>query len=125
MLPIAANSGTVGQVQSRLSSRVRSPGRFTDAVALRSQTALTGSARPGQYRQREHGHPLPPTDPECLLYVNGGPGIFCFAPAARRWRRRSGSASGSVGERAVAAGASGPAGRLETVQKVLTRMNRQ
>jgi hypothetical protein len=47
MPPIAADSGTVGQVPSRPSSRVRSPGRSTAAVALRSQTALTGSGRPG------------------------------------------------------------------------------
>jgi hypothetical protein len=45
VLPIAANSRT-GQVPSRPSSRVRSPGSSPGAVALRSQTALTGSARP-------------------------------------------------------------------------------
>ena len=45
---------TAGQVQSRPSSRVRSPGSFTDAVGLRLQTALTGSAWAGQYLDREH-----------------------------------------------------------------------
>lgn len=42
LLPIAATSKP-GQVLSRPTSRVRSPGRFTDAVVLRSQTDLTGS----------------------------------------------------------------------------------
>ena len=36
------------------------------------------------------------------------------------WRRRCGSASGSCGERAVLAARAAPAGRLESVQKVLT-----
>jgi hypothetical protein len=45
LLPIAANSWT-GQVLSRPSLRVRPPGSSTVAVALQSQTALTGSARP-------------------------------------------------------------------------------
>jgi hypothetical protein len=35
-----------GQVRSRSSLRVRSPGSSADAVVLRSQTALTGSVRP-------------------------------------------------------------------------------
>src|SRR6185312_10012351 len=43
------------------------------------------------------------------------------APADRRWRRRCGSASGSGGVRAVSAARAAPWGRLETVQKVLTR----
>jgi hypothetical protein len=43
-----------------------------------------------------------------------------FAPADRRWRRRSGSASGSEGERAEAAARAARRGRLETVQKVCT-----
>jgi hypothetical protein len=45
LLPIATISWS-GQVESRLSSRVRSPGSSTDAVVLRSPTALTGSDRP-------------------------------------------------------------------------------
>ena len=57
LLPIAAIP-LAGQVLSRSSSCVRSPGRFTEAVALRSQTALTGSAWPWTIPQREHGHPV-------------------------------------------------------------------
>ena len=118
MLPIAAIS-LAGQVQSRSSSRVPPPGSSTAAVGLRSQTALTGSDRPWTIPQREHGHPaaeLPVTAvgqrrPESLLP---------FAPADRRWRRRSGSASGSGRRARRVGGASGPAGRLETVQKVLS-----
>jgi hypothetical protein len=51
----------------------------------------------------------------------GGPGFCVFAPADRRWRRRSGSASGSGGVRAELAARAARPGRLETVQKVLTR----
>jgi hypothetical protein len=35
--------------------------------------------------------------------VRGGPWVHVFAPADRRWRGRSGSRGGSVGERAVTA----------------------
>ena len=55
LLPIAAIS-LDGQVQSRPSSCVRSPGRFADAVVLRPQTDLTGPARPWTISQREQGH---------------------------------------------------------------------
>jgi hypothetical protein len=120
MLPIAAISGTLGQVRSRPSSRVRSPRSLTGAVALRSQTGLTGSARPRTISQREHGH-LPSSRTPACLYVNGGSGDLYYSrqPTGVR-RRRSGSASGSCGETRRVGGASGPAGRLETVQKVLT-----
>ena len=43
---------------------------------------------------------------------------FCIlAPAARRWRRRSGKVSGSEGERAVAATRAARLGRLEAVKR--------
>jgi hypothetical protein len=118
MLPIAAIS-LAGQVQSRSSSRVPPPGNSTAAVGLRSQTALTGSDRPWTIPQREHGHPAAEL-PVTAVGQRRPESPLPFAPADRRWRRRSGSASGSEGVR-VNGGASGPAGRLETVQKVLTR----
>ncbi len=119
LLPIAANSWS-GQVLSRSSSRVRSPGNSTDAVALRSQTALTGSDQPRTIRQREQGRPRVHSGTYCVL---SGP---CFVIRAsrpalarpereRQRERRPGRRGG---------GASGPAGRLETVQKVLTRRSR-
>src|SRR5579862_2924223 len=44
---------------------------------------------------------LPPAErPTCCTSMR--PGISAFAPADRRWRRRSGSVSGSDGVRAVA-----------------------
>jgi hypothetical protein len=46
--------------------------------------------------------------------------VFVVAPADRRWARRSGSFGGSGGVGRRVGGASGPAGRLEDVQKVLT-----
>jgi hypothetical protein len=48
--------------------------------------------------------------------TSGGSGpkvLLLFAPAARRWRRRSGSASGSGGVRAVSAARAARRGRLE------------
>ena len=98
MLPIAANSWS-GQVRSRPSSRVRSPGSSTGAVVLRSQTALTGSARPWTIRSGSRDAPQWTGE----LRRSSGPGLLAFAPADRRWRRRSGSASGSEGVRAVSA----------------------
>ena len=69
LLPTAANSATAGQVQSRPSSRVCAPRRFTDAVARRSQTALTGSARRGQW--------ISGSKPTCIVVreIHGGPGF--------------------------------------------------
>ena len=46
--------------------------------------------------------------------------LLLFAPADRRWRRRSGSASGSGGVRAVAAARAARRAALKTVKKVLT-----
>jgi hypothetical protein len=43
-----------------------------------------------------------------------------FAPADRRWRRRSGSVQRERRRARRGGGAGGPAGRLETVQKVCT-----
>jgi hypothetical protein len=107
MLPIAAIS-VAGQVQSRSSSRVRALCSSTGAVALRPQTALTGSDRPWTIPQREHGHPAVELL-EKMRLVNSGPTASCFSrQTPRRWRRRSGSASGSEGVRAESAG------RLET-----------
>src|SRR5262245_33207468 len=60
----------------------------------------------------------PPRPWNFSLY--GGPSLSFVAPADRRWARRSGSASGSGGEGRRGGGASGQAGRLEDVQKVLT-----
>jgi hypothetical protein len=116
LLPIAANSWS-GQVLSRSSSRVRSPGNSTDAVALRSQTALTGSDQPRTIRQREQGRPRVHSGTYCVL---SGP---CFVirasrPALARPERR---ASESDGLGAEAAARAAPWGRLETVQKLLTR----
>ena len=99
LLPIAAISWS-GQVLSRPSSRVRSPGSSTGAVVLRSQTALTGSDRPRTIPAAGAGTPTC-TDETCCTCQAAR--LSAFAPADRRWRRRSGSASGSEGERAVAA----------------------
>ena len=118
LLPIAANSWT-GQVLSRPSSRVRSPGSLTGAVALRSQTALTGSDRPRTIRQREQGRPAA-TDETCCR--SSGPGFMLFAPADRRWRRRSGSGSGSEGERAVAAARAARRAALKPYRKFSHRL---
>ncbi len=98
MLPIVATS-LAGQVLSRSSSRVRSPGGSTDAVALRSQTALTGSDRPRTIRQREQGRPRA----QMKLAVGRAARAPSFAPADRRWPGLSGSASGSEGQGAEAA----------------------
>jgi hypothetical protein len=99
LLPIAANSWS-GQVLSRSSSRVRSPGSSTGAVALRSQTGLTGSDRPRTIRAAGAG-----TTPRAhmKLAVGRAARISSFAPADRRWPGRSGSASGSEGQGAEAA----------------------
>jgi hypothetical protein len=121
MLPIAAISGTLGQVQSRPSSRVRSPGSLTDAVVLRSQTGLTGSARPRTISQRGHGHYSRRLKPDVTAVRRRWPGVSCLsrqptgvgAAVAERQRERRRARRGG--------GAGGPAGRLETVQKVLTR----
>ena len=100
LLPIAAISWS-GQVLSRPSSRVRSPGSSTDAVALRSQTALTGSARPRTIPAAGAGTPTG-TDETCCR--SSGP-VSCFsrqppgvgaavagasagAEACAPWRRR-------------------------------------
>jgi hypothetical protein len=114
LLSIAANSGTLGQVQSRPSSRVRLPRSSTGAVVLRSQTALTGSDRPGQFRQREQGRPTC-TDETCCM--SSGPSFMLFAPADRRWPGRSGSASGSEGQGAVAAARAARRAALKTYRK--------
>jgi hypothetical protein len=119
MVPIAAIS-LAGQVQSRSSSRVRAPGNLTGAVALRPQTALTGSARPWTIPQREHGHP-PAESPVTTVGQQRPQGFAPFRasrpalarPERERQRERRRGRRGG--------GASGPAGRLETVQKVLTR----
>ena len=99
LLPIAAISWS-GQVLSRSSSRVRSPGSSTGAVVLRSQTALTGSDRPRTIWQREQGRPACADETCCM---SSGPRLHISRQPPGVWRRRSGSASGSAGERAVAA----------------------
>ena len=48
-----------------------------------------------------------------------------FAPAARHWPGRRGSVSGERRPGRRGGGASGPAGRLENVQKLLTERTRQ
>jgi hypothetical protein len=48
------------------------------------------------------------------------PRIYTFAPADRRWRRRKRERQRERRRARRDGGASGPAGRLETVQKVLT-----
>ena len=113
LLPIAAISWS-GQVLSRSFSRVRSPGSSTDAVVLRSQTALTGPYRPRTIRQREQGRPAGTGETYCVL---SGP-CFVFRasrpalvrPERERQRERRPGRRGG--------GACGPAGRLETVQRV-------
>ena len=55
------------------------------------------------------------------LAVSHAARFHAFAPAARRWRRRSESASGSGGVRAVAAARAARRAALKTVQKVLTQ----
>jgi hypothetical protein len=56
-----------------------------------------------------------------IFLADRRPGVFLlFAPADRRWRRCSGSVSGSGGVRAVLAARAARPGRLETVQKILT-----
>jgi hypothetical protein len=124
MLPIAAIS-LAGQVRSRPSSRdARSPGSSTGAVVLRPQTALTGSDRPWTIPQRGHGHPrgwasitaVGQQRPESLPP---------FAPADRRWRRRSGSASGSGGVRVVAAARAARRAALKPYRKFSHALWRQ
>jgi hypothetical protein len=56
LFPIAAST-LAGQVLSRSSSRVRSPGSSTGLVVLRPQTALTGSGQPWTIPHREQGTP--------------------------------------------------------------------
>ena len=63
----------------------------------------------------------PAVESRKLLHLIGCRGFCAFAPADRRWRRRSGSASGSGDVRAEAAARAARRGRLETVQKVCTR----
>ena len=114
LLPIAAVFWS-GQVLSRSSSRVRSPCNSTGAVALRPQTALTGSDRPRTIPQREQGRPACMDETCCML---SGPFLsfrasrpaFGAAVAERQRERRRARRVG---------GAGGPAGRLETVQKVV------
>ena len=115
MLPIAATS-LAGQVRSRPSSRVRSPGSSPGGVVPRSQTALTGSDRPWTILQREHGHPAANARGNCCMSSAARKSPL-FAPADRRWRRRSGSASGSGGERAVAAARAARRAALKTYRK--------
>ena len=78
LLPIAANSGTLGQGQSRSSSRdVRSPGRLTGVVVLRSQTGLTGSVRPWTISAAGAWTPPARMKPgDCCM--SGGPGCVCL-----------------------------------------------
>ena len=112
LLPIAANSRS-GQVLSRPTSRVRSPGSSTGAVVLRSQTALTGSDRSRTIPAAGAG--MSPAQlklavrqaARLLCHSREPPGVGAAVAGARRRARRGG-------------GASGPAGRLETVQKLLT-----
>ena len=52
------------------------------------------------------------------------PELSLFAPADRRWRRRSGSASGSGGVRAESAARAARRAALKDVQKVLKMYRR-
>ena len=100
MLPIAAASLTVGLCWfCHPSSRVRSPGSFTDGVALRSQTALTGSARPWTIPQREHGPPAA---------APGNCRRSTAAEADRKWQHPRGRTYGSAN--AQVSDGIGPAG---------------
>jgi hypothetical protein len=67
-------------------------------VSLLSIAAISRSGpdnpAAGAGRPRLHDEPY---------WASSGTALLLFAPAARHWRRRSGSASGSGGERAVAA----------------------
>ena len=79
MLPIAAAT-LAGQVQSRPSSRVRSPGNLTGAIGLRPQTALTGSARSRTIPQREQGRRLATDETPVTSCMPGGlPGSYLRA----------------------------------------------
>ena len=66
--PTAAGPGD-GRVQSRPSSRVHEPGTLTEAVALRSQTVLTGSgSHRSSYGGFGGGHPhFHPHAPDLLI----------------------------------------------------------
>jgi hypothetical protein len=118
MLPIAAIS-LAGQVQSRSSSRVPPPGSSTAAVGLRSQTALTGSDRPWTIPQREHGHPAAELPVTAVCHRR--PGSLRFSRQSTGAGAAGAGASAGAEASAPSRGASGPAGRLEDVQKVLTR----
>jgi len=98
LLPIAAISWS-GQVLSRSSSRVRSPGSSTGAVALRSQTALTGSDWLRTIRQREQGQPTCTGETCCAL---NGP-YFVFRASRPALVRPEWSVSESDGQDAEAA----------------------
>ena len=109
LLPIAANI-RARQVLSRSSSRVRSPGSLTGAVVLRSQTALTGSDRPGTIPAAGAGTP-PPARVKLAVYQAARlPAFRASRPALarpereRQRERRPGRRGG---------GACGPAGRLD------------
>jgi len=56
-----------------------------------------------------------------LSRLIAAPKSSAFAPADRRWPGRRGSGSVSDGRGAEAAARAAPGGRLETIQKVLTR----
>jgi hypothetical protein len=111
LLPTAASSATAGQVPSRPSSRVRRPCRFTDAVALRSQTALTGSACRGQSKSG--------SKPACTVErdLHGGPvGVMFSRQPTGVGAAVAGAAGGSGGVRAVsAARAARRAGLIEAL----------
>ena len=77
LLPIAAISWS-GQVLSRSSSRVHSPGISTGAGVLPPQTALTGSAGHRTIPAAEAGTPTPSRLNPGDCCTSGGPGSYAL-----------------------------------------------
>ena len=61
--PDSCQLRNLGQVLSRPSSRLRSPGKLTGVVILRSQTDFTGPAQAGQSRPRDQDNPTCTCEP--------------------------------------------------------------
>jgi hypothetical protein len=120
MLPIAAIS-LAGQVLSRPSSRVHSPGTFHGRGCPAATDGLDEFC--SALDNRAAGAWTPAVEPcDCCrsMAARKSPAFRASRPALARPERR---ASDSDGLGAEAAARAAPWGRLETVQKVLTRMN--
>jgi hypothetical protein len=100
-LPIAANSATVGQVQSRVCGVADAEGALDGFWPPRTMTERKPIVCTGEIEPVIAARP-------------GGPALSLFAPADRRVDRRSGSASGSCGEAAASAARAARRAALKT-----------